>query len=1170
MKRDPWEDNIMNNFIPLHVHSHYSLLDGLAKVDEIIAKAKKLEMSACTITDHGVMYGAIEFYQKCQKAGIKPIIGCEIYIAPRKMTDKQPKIDNHPHHLVLLCKNKIGYQNLIKIVSLAHLEGFYYKPRIDKVTLKKYSEGLIALTACLHGEIPKLLTVGKYDQAKDACQFYIDCFGKENFFLELQHHPELPDQIKANQEMMKLAKDLDLKIVATNDSHYLNKDDNYAHEVLLSVQTGKDLDDKDRLSMINIDASFIEPDKIIANFQDFPEAIENTEKIAGMCNLELELGKPILPKFTVPDNKTPMSYLEKLTRVGFSKLYSSTDEIAKKRLEYELKVIEKTGFADYFLITQDFINWAKNQGIIVGPGRGSAAGSIVSYCLNITTIEPIRYGLLFERFLNPERISLPDIDMDFADDRRGEVIKYVQKKYGEDHVAQIITFGTMAARGSIRDTTRALGMSYGDGDRVAKLIPMGFSIKESLDQVNELKQIYDSEPEMKKMIDMAQKLEGVARHASTHACGVVISREPLMEYLPLQLAQKGETSITTQYPMFDVEAIGLLKMDFLGLSNLTVIKNALRIIKKLKNIDINIDKIPLDDKKTYKLLARGETTGVFQLESDGMKRYIKELKPNIFEDIMVMVSLYRPGPIQFIPTYIDRKFGREPIKYLHPKLENSLKETYGIPVYQEQVMQASRDLAGFTGGQADTLRKAIGKKIAKLMAEVKIKFINGCKTANGIDEKTAENIWKLFEDFAAYGFNKSHACCYAYIAYQTAYLKANYPTEFMAALLTSDFGNLDRIAIEIAECNRIGVKVLSPDINRSFVEFGVDPISNNILFGLSAIKNVGVGVSEIIVEERKKNGTYKNWEDFVSRLGQDVKPRTVPLSGTSTGVINKKTLESLAKSGAIDSLAERNQILYNMDLILKYSSNANKQKAAGLTSLFGNLSIDNEAKLKLQETEPAAKKQRLAWERELLGIYLNEHPLDEIKGIIGKIVEPISELNSHQNSQKLHKIIGIINSLQKVTTKNKETMYFAHLEDTTGNIEALVFPKIVQENPIIWRENNIVYLLGKVNSKDGVAKLIVEKAKEIDSAKIKELSEARLTTTDQNREVLQIRLLPSASKETLMQIKGILEKHPGETPVEILIPQNREYKKILTKSKANNDEKLINNLKEIPEISSIT
>jgi len=1165
-----------SEFIALHVHSHYSLLDGLAKIDELINKAIAEGMEALAITDHGVMYGAIELYKKAQKAGIKPIIGCEVYIAPRQMTDKQPKIDSRPHHLVLLAKNMIGYKNLIKLVSESHLKGFYYKPRVDKELLQKYNIGLIAMTACLHGEIPKQLVLNKYDEAKSLCDFYIKTYGKENFFLELQHHEGLPDQEVVNKGLKKLSKDLGLDLVCTNDSHYLNYEDEEAHEVLLSVQTGKDLDDQSRLTMKDIDLSFIETEKAKKWFGDAPEAIENTVKIAKMCELDLGLGNMILPKFEVPEGKTSLQYLRELTQIGYEKRYKKDNLEAKKRLEYEFSVVEKTGYEDYFLIVQDYINWARANGVIVGPGRGSAAGSIVAYCLGITNIEPMRYGLLFERFLNPERISMPDIDTDFDDDKRDLVIEYVKNKYGEDHVAQIITFGTMAARGSIRDTARALGMAYSDGDRLAKLIPMGYSIKKSLDEVKEIKQIYSSEPEMKHLIDMAKKLEGVARHASTHACGVVISKEPLTEYLPLQQATKGSTSITTQYPMNDIEAIGLLKMDFLGLSNLTVIKNCLRIIRKTKDKNINIDEIPIDDKKTYELLSRGETTGVFQLESDGMKRYIKELKPNIFEDIMVMVALYRPGPLQFIPTYISRKFGREPIEYLHPKLEGALKETYGIPVYQEQVMRASRDLAGFTGGQADTLRKAIGKKIASLMAEVKIKFIAGCKSANNIDEEISNKIWQLFEDFAAYGFNKSHACCYAFIAYQTAYLKANYPAEFMAALLTSDFGNLDRIAIETSECEHMGIKVLPPSANRSFVEFGVikdEKDKESISFGLSAIKNVGVGVADAITEERKVNGPYKNLEDFLLRLGSN---------------INKKVVESLAKCGAFDDFLERNQIIFNMDTILKFASGASKEKQNGQSSLFGELNIKaSEPKLILADTEPADKRQRLAWEKELLGLYISEHPMSDLMHIISAKARNLSSI-TNEDIGKRTRVAGVISDIKKIITKSKEPMLFVKLEDTMGELEAIVFPRLLKESFEMWRVDNVVFVSGRIDNKDGSLKILAENIEEANTVKeIEKLDELSETTEKKSKNktentkvivkeepkqnwnlnpadrIVVLTFSKVVTKEILAKIKELVEKNPGESSMILKVSQNDGHKEIKLKSKIKISPEFISFLTEI-------
>lgn len=1133
-----------SSFIHLHTHSHYSLLDGLSKIPDIVAKAKELKMSAVALTDHGVMYGAIEFYNECKKQGIKPIIGCELYIAPRRMQDKTPKIDTRPYHLVLLAKNETGYKNLIKLVTEAHLRGYYYKPRIDKETLSQYCEGLIATSACLHGEVSRLILSDKLDKAKEAIAFYKRIFGADNFYLEVQHRPELSGQTKANNAMYELSQVTNTPIIATNDSHYLDIEDREVHDVLLAIQTGKDFDDKSRLSMINSDLSFYSPEHAKKIFSDHPEVLENTLKIAKKCNLELKLGEIILPSFKIPKGETSIGYMEKLSRLGLKKRYPNVTEKQKERFDYELSIIKKTGYADYFLIVQDFINWAKSQGIIVGPGRGSAAGSIVAYCLNITDLDPMKYGLLFERFLNPERISMPDIDVDFADDRRGEVIKYVQERYGVDNVSQIITFGTMAARGSIRDTARALGMAYDDGDRISKLIPMGNSLQESLNEVNDLKQIYNREENIHKLIDMARKLEGVARHAGTHACGVVISKEHLTEYLPLQMAAKGETSITTQYSMKYVEEIGLLKMDFLGLSNLTVIKNCLRIVKKLYNKEIDISKIETDDKKAYKLLSEGKTTGVFQLESSGMKRYLKQLKPSEFEDIIAMVALYRPGPMENIPDYIAGKHGKKKITYLHPKLEPVLKNTYGIAVYQEQLMQIARSLAGFSYGEADVLRKAVGKKIKELLQEQKAKMIDGM-VKNKIPRSTAQKIWHFIEPFAAYGFNKSHAACYAMIAYWTAYLKAHYPSCFMAALLTSDFGNLDRVAIEITECEGMGIKVLPPSVNASFVEFGVTKETGDITFGLSAIKGVGYKVSELISEDRTKNGIYKNLEDFVKRLGPTV--------------INKKTLESLAKAGALDCFGERNQFLAGVETILKYSRETHKQTASGQMGLFDTEEKINESfnKLNLPDVEPADKKERLTWEKEFLGIYLSEHPLDEYKHILKSLTQPIKSIEDKAKGRV--RVGGIISKIKKIITKrSKESMAFATVEDSTGQIEVLVFPKILMKNPDAWQEDNIVIIEGSTNTKDGAIKLLADKVKNITDP----------LSLEKFNDKIFIELSKKANKETLIEIKKIIVSNPGEKNVIIRLATGNNFKEINTRKKSNlvTIKQKISEIKEVNDI----
>ena len=1142
VKKDPWQEThyMSSNFVHLHVHSHYSLLDGLSKIDDLIKKALEYEMPALAITDHGVMYGAAEFYQKAKKAGIKPIIGCEVYLAPRTMMDKTPKIDTRPYHLVLLAKDEIGYKNLIKLTTEAHLKGYYYKPRIDKELLKKHGAGLIALSACLQGEIPRLILNKKLEDAKKACHFYQSIFGPNGFYLELQHHPDLEGQQIVNKELTKLAREMDIPLIATNDSHYINKEDQEAHEVLLAVQTGKDVDDKERLSLTKVDLSLKSPKQMEENFKSYPEIMENSIKIMNDCNLNLEFGKIILPKFPLPEGKSALEQLKDLCYQGLTDRYSEITDKVKERMEYELSVIERMGFADYFLIVSDFVNWSKSNGVTVGPGRGSAAGSIVAYSLKITELDPLEYDLLFERFLNPGRISMPDIDIDFADDTREEVVKYVRRKYGEDHVAQIITFGVMKAKMAIRDCGRAMGYTYQDVDRIAKFIPLGMNIEQSLVESKELASAYKNEPETKRLIDMSKKLEGVVRHASTHAAGIVISRNPLTDYLPLQKSTRGEEEIITQYDMYNVEALGLLKMDFLGLANLTVIKNALRIIRKTRDTIIDIEKIPLDNKQSYKLLADAKTTGIFQLESDGMKRYLRDLKPSTIDDIIAMVALYRPGPIEFIPDYVGGKFGKKKITYIHPKLEPILSKTYGIVVYQEQVMQIARDLAGFTMPEADVLRKAVGKKIKKLLDEQRQKLIDGMVN-NKIEKNTAEKIWKFIEPFARYGFNKSHAACYALIAYQTAFLKSQYPAEFMAALLTSDFQNLDRVAIEISECERMGIKVMPPNVNTSFVEFGVNKESGNITFALAAIKNVGVGVAEKIIEERKKSGEYKSFDDFLTRLGSEV--------------INKKSLENLAKAGAFDSFIERNQVVLNIDLILKFASNLHKAASSGQMGLFGTQIDKNATSLKLANVVPAEKKQRLAWEKELLGIYISEHPMEEYKDILKKKANPIAEIDSKSEGKNV-KVAGIITSIQKIITKNKEPMLFARLEDTTSKIEILVFPKMLKKNIAIWSPDNIVIVEGKLNMKDGAPKILADKVSELGT-------QGSINTelkNESHERKLFIWINENFDKEKLQKIKSALEKFPGNYLVELKIKQQNEIKNIPTKLKVEISDKLKNAL----------
>jgi len=1062
-------------FTHLHTHSHYSLLDGLAKIDDLLDRAGELGMDSLALTDHGVMYGVVEFYQKAKARNIKPIIGMEAYVAKNSRRDRNPGIDDKRNHLLLLAKNNLGYKNLIKLTTLSHLEGFYYKPRVDKEILKKYSEGIIATSACMAGEIPRAVLAGKSDKAEKIIGEFQEIFGKENFYLELEDHSGLRGQDEVNGALIKLSQKTGAPLIAANDIHYINKEDDKAQDILLCIQMNKTVNDKNRLSMIGEDYSMKSSETMIEHFKHIPEAIDNTQKIVSECNVELELGKILLPHFDVPDNLSPGDYLKKLCLDGIAKRYGKTNEAIEKRLKFELDTINQMGFASYFLITQDFVNWAKSRNIVVGPGRGSAAGSIVSYLIGITDVDPLKYELLFERFLNPDRISMPDIDLDFADHRRDEVIKYVAQKYGDDHVAQIITFGTMAARAAIRDTGRALGLPYSFCDKIAKAIPMFTKLPDALKNVQEFKDIYNGDPTAKNLIDNALKLEGVARHSSTHACGVVISKEEIDNYTPRQYPPQDTSTIVTQYEMHNIEDLGLLKMDFLGLKNLTIIENALKIISKTKEDKIDFNKISLADQKTLKLFQEGKTTGVFQFESSGMKRYLKKLKPTDFEDIVAMAAMYRPGPLNsgMVDEFIDRKHGRKKITYKHPIMENALKNTYGVIIYQEQVMQLSKDMAGFTGGQADTLRKAMGKKIAELMAKMKKEFIGGC-LKNNLDQKLAEETFSDMEKFAEYGFNRSHAVCYALIGYQTAYLKARYPAEFMASLLTSDRENIDRIAIEVDECRQMGIEVLPPDVNKSFVDFGV--VSENgkdeIRFGLAAIKNVGRNIVEIIVEERKANGKFSSIEDFVLRV--------------ESKDLNKKSIESLIKAGALDSLGERNELLANVERILIFAKEHQKAKSNGQFSLFeSSESSDNSVnKLRLITVEPADKTEKMAWEKELLGLYVSDHPLKEYSVYLRNNSKGISEIISDDVNQIIT-IGGIITKIQKAITRAGQSMVFANLEDLSGKIEILVFPKLLESDSEIWKEGNVVFVKGKVSDKDGVFKLLAESVRKIDLGEAK-------------------------------------------------------------------------------------
>lgn len=1054
-------------FTHLHVHSHYSLLDGLPKIDELLDYTKKMGMDSVALTDHGAMYGAIEFYQKAKAKNIKPIIGEEFYMALDGMNQQRPNIDNKRYHLILLAKNFTGYQNLVKLTTKAWLDGFYYKPRIDDEILKSHSEGLICLTACVQGRIPRLIVSGKTDEAEKIALKYKNLFGKENFYFEIQHHPKIPEQKKANDVLISLSKKLDIPLVATNDIHYLKKEDAEAQDILMLVNTGADSNNPERLTMKEEDFSFTPPEEMKKIFKEIPEAIENTQKIADACNLEIELGKTKLPYFNVPSGKSPDEHLEKLCRERIKGRFSKTTAEIEERIKYELSVIKQTGFASYFLIVQDFVNWAKENGIVVGPGRGSAGGSIVSYLLSITDIDPIKYNLLFERFLNPERISMPDIDLDFTDTRRDEVIDYVAKKYGKERVSQIITFGTMAAKQVVRDVGRALNYEYSYCDRIAKMIPLFSTLEESLKKSEEFRQIYHTDPKAKKMIDIGKKLEGVARHASTHACGVVISNTPLIDLIPVQRASQNDQTVVAQYDMYSIESLGLLKMDFLGLKNLTIIENALKLIKKFHNIEIDISHLPLDDKETYKLLRKAETTGVFQLESEGMKRYLKELKPAQFEDIIAMVALYRPGPMEFIPDYIARKNKTKKISYLHPKLEKILKETYGTILYQEQVMKIAQELCGFTLGEADILRKAIGKKIRKLLINQKEKFIKGA-IEKGIKETIIKKIWNWIEPFARYSFNKSHATAYAMIAYETAYLKSRYPVEFMAVLMNSEQKNIDKLKIALEEAKKMGINVLPPDINESKSKFTVID-KNTIRFGLNAIKNVGHNVAEKITEERKKEGPCMSIETFIERMPAEV--------------LNKKSIESLIKSGAFDKLGERGKLLFNLEKLLEFAKDSQRKKINCDGSLFSLMSKNSKNSnlancLRLDNPEkPMTEEEKIIWEKELLGVFVSSHPLENLKE---KIKNAFSINSIDLNSPiGFIKIAGVVSKIKKITTKQERAMLFLEIEDLTGKIEVLIFPDTLEKNSILFQENKVLEIKGRISSRDNIPKIICQRAREI-------------------------------------------------------------------------------------------
>jgi DNA polymerase-3 subunit alpha len=1133
-----------SDYVPLHLHTQYSLLDGMIRIKELVEQATAFRMPAVAITDHGNLFGAVEFYRHTTKAGIKPIIGSEVYVAPGSRFDKGHTTDGEEasFHLILLARDNNGYRNLVSLVTKAYTEGFYYKPRIDMDLLEQYSGGIIGLTACLKGEIAYYLQRGMTDKAREKALKYKNILGPENFFIEIQDN-SLPEQEEVNKKLVELAGDLHIGIVATNDCHYMKREDARAHDILLCIQTGKTVKDKNRLHFRSDDFYFKSPEEMKNAFKDIPEAILNTRAIAERCNVEFRLGSNLLPVYELENGQTPDALLKKLAFEGlFHKIGRTQNALYTERLRKELDIIKKMGYSSYFLIVWDFISYAKKKGIPVGPGRGSAAGSLVSYCLGITDIEPVKYGLLFERFLNPERISMPDIDVDFCKDKRSEVISYVAEKYGKDHVAQIITFGTMAAKAAIRDVGRALDLPYGEVDKIAKLVPntLNITIEDTLKVEPQLKAIYDTTPRIKELIDTAMRLEGLCRHASTHAAGVVISPTPLTDYLPLY-KNPSDGSIMTQFDMGSIERIGLLKFDFLGLKTLTVIDKSLKYIRD-NGKDLTLKEISFEDKKTYELFSSGHTTGIFQLESAGMRDLLVKISPNRFEDIIAIVALHRPGPMGsgMIDDFIKRKKGRIPVKYELPQLKEILDETYGVILYQEQVMRIANKLANFTMGQADILRKAMGKKRPEEMEKQKEVFIQGAK-ANGISEKKATRIFDLMAFFAEYGFNKSHSAAYAYLAYETAYLKAHYPVEFMAATMSADMDNTDKIAKSINECREMGIRILPPDINQSGQEFKV--IGKSIRFGLEAVKGVGSSTIESIIESRNKDGLFTSVLNFLERVDHRK--------------VNKKVVESLIKAGAFDSFGTtRAKAMELMNNIFNTSLKNHTARVLGQQSIFSDL-IQEQAENPQEWSEEII----LKYEKEALGFYISGHPLTKYNRKLKKIgTRNTSELENIQDGEEV-KIGGILRNIKKIQTKAKaEIMAYFTLEDPDGNIEVIVFPELYRTVLPILQKDAPLLVNGTLDK--------TEKGIKVVSTKISRLDEPE--TIKGHKAEINLRY-PLSGNISIQKLRSIIPSgSEGGYPLYLRIFLKDSETLIATGLRLSPDSEIINRIEEITGKGAVT